>query len=256
LLHRGTKLGSREIGALAAAGICEVPVFLPLRLSLISSGDELIAPALKPRPGEIRDINSLALEALAGSSGYQVLGSQTLPDDEAALENAVREAMQTSDVVVLSGGSSQGAKDLTAQVFSSLAQPGVFTHGLAIKPGKPTILAYDHETDTILAGLPGHPVSALLVFRVLFSWLARRLSGEREPFPIQAKISCNIAGAPGRSTYQPVALRPGPEGYLAEPVFGKSGMISTLTNSDGYIVIDLNKEGLLEGEDVWVYLWE
>jgi len=257
LLRRGTKLRSKEIGALAALGVTRVPVYIPLRISIISSGDEIVPPATQPNPGEVRDINGPALEALARESHYRVVGLQAVKDDEMKLERAVREAMGKSDLLVLSGGSSQGTKDLTAKVFSRIADPGVFTHGLAVKPGKPTILGYDKKTDTLLAGLPGHPVSALMIFRVLFSWLARQLLGQEEPKPIFAKITCNIASSPGRTCYQAVALRLCEGGgYLAEPIFGKAGMISTLAKADGYIVIDLNKEGLEKGEPVQVFPWE
>jgi len=256
LLRRGTTLGSQESGIMAAAGITQVPVYIPLRITIFSSGDELVAPSAIPRPGEIRDINSISLGSLAKRSGYQLLASQTLPDKEDALEQAIQNAMSKSDVVILSGGSSQGTKDMTEQVFSRISKPGVFTHGLAIKPGKPAVLAYDKVTDTILAGLPGHPVSALIVFRVLLSWLFRQLTGQKEPMFIPAKLSVNLAGSPGRTMYQPVSLQPHNAGYLAQPVFGKAGMISTLTKAEGYIIIDMNKEGLREGEDVQVFLWD
>jgi molybdopterin molybdotransferase len=256
LLRRGAKIRANEAGALAAAGIDSVPVYAPLRLTLISSGDELVPPAESPGPGQVRDVNRFALEALASQSGYRVATSFLLRDDEAALEAAVREALPSSDVIALSGGSSQGAKDLTAAVFSRVARPGVFCHGLAVKPGKPAILAYDSVSDTILAGLPGHPVSALMVFRMLFVWLARTLTGQRDPPPVPAKMACNTAGAPGRETWLPVALTPNETGYTAEPVFGKSGMIRTLCGADGYVIIGLNKEGLRKDEDVWVHLWE
>ena len=255
LLRCGTKIRSQEIGALAAAGITNVPVYAPLRLCIISSGDELVSPSAVPRPGEVRDINTYALEALAKESGYLVTKTKIVKDEEDALEAAVLEGMKNNQLVVLSGGSSQGEKDMTANVFSSVAKPGVFTHGLAIKPGKPTILAYDKVSDTILAGLPGHPVSALMVFRVLFSWFIRQLTGEKEPFPVPAAINCNLAGSPGRTTYQPVILRDFDNTYLAEPVFGKAGVINTLTNADGYIVIDMNKEGIMKGDKVQVFIW-
>jgi molybdopterin molybdotransferase len=255
LLRRGTPIRSQEIGALAAAGMSEAPVYVPLRLAIVSSGDELIPPSALPHPGEIRDVNTWALGALAQESGYRITASQTIKDDEKLLEAAVRDAMQISDVIVLSGGSSQGTKDMTELVLSRVAQPGVFTHGLAIKPGKPTILGYDKQTDTILAGLPGHPVSALVVFRVLISWLMRQLTGQKEPFPVPARISCNLAGSPGRTCYQPVALRLCDGGYIADPVFGKSGMLCTLTGADGFIIIDLNKEGLKKDEAVQVFIW-
>jgi molybdopterin molybdotransferase len=255
LLRRGVKIRPAEMGALAAAGIAEVPVYAPLRIVIISTGDELVSPREKPRPGEVRDVNSWALAALAEQSGFRVAGSCTIKDDRPALENAVREALRSGDVVVLSGGSSQGVKDMTADIFAALARPGVFCHGMAIKPGKPTVLAFDRETGVILAGLPGHPVSALIVFKVLFSWLVQTLTGRSPPFPIPAKMSCNLAGSPGRTVYQPVKLRRTDKACIAEPVFGKAGMISTLTGSDGYVIIDLNREGLQKGEDVLAYLW-
>lgn len=255
LLKRGAKLCAPETGALAAAGITEVPVYIPMRLFIISSGDELVAPSALPNQCEIRDINTLALGTLAKESGYQITEHLTLKDDETALEDAVRQAMLKSDIVVISGGSSQGAKDMTEKVLSRVSKDGIFTHGVAIKPGKPTILGYDKESKTLLVGLPGHPVSALIVFRVLLSWLVRQLTFQKEPFPVPAKLSCNLAGSPGRTVYQPVTLQPHGEGYLAQPVFGKAGMITTLTNAQGYIVIDMNKEGLKEGEPVQVYLW-
>ena len=256
LLQGGRKIRSQETGALAAAGISLVPVYAPLGISIISSGDELVAPSVPPGPAEVRDINTFALGALAIESGYEIVESQALKDDEKLLERAVREGMQKSKVLVLSGGSSKGTKDMTGGILSRVSKPGVFTQGLAIKPGKPTILAYDEVTDTILAGLPGHPVSALVVFKVLLSWLAGQLRGEKEALPVPAKITCNLANAPGRTSFQPVSLRLCDGTCLAEPVFGKAGMISTLTKADGYIIIDMNKEGLREGEDVLVYLWE
>jgi len=256
LLRRGARLRSHEIGALAAAGISAAPALLPLRISIISSGDELAPCRAQPAPGQIRDANAPALRALAMESGYRVAGARAVRDDEKALADAVREAMAQSDVVALSGGSSQGEKDLTAKVFSGLASPGVFTHGLALKPGKPAILAWDEKTETVLAGLPGHPVSALMAFRLLLSWLARRVAGQKEPLPVPAKIACSLPGSPGRACCQPVALRPCEGGYLAEPVYGKAGLIASLAGADGYIVIDRNREGLRKGEPVQVFLWD
>jgi len=255
LLRKGTKIRSQETGALAACGIVKVPVYVPLKIAIISSGDELVAPTVSPAFGEIRDINTYALGSLAEESGFQIVLSQIVKDDEKLLEEAVKKAVETSDVVVISGGSSQGAKDMTQEVFSKVSDDGVFTHGLAIKPGKPSILGFDKNSNTILVGLPGHPVSALIVFRVLLTWFVKQLTFQKEPIAFPAKISCNLAGAPGRTTYQSVALIQTGSGYIAEPVFGKAGMISTLTGSHGYVIIDLNKEGLKEGENVLVYLW-
>jgi molybdopterin molybdotransferase len=260
VLARGTCLRPPEIGVLAALGIGRVPVYGSLRLALFSTGDEIAAAGNKPAPGQIYDINAPALSALAARRGFDVVMRQTIPDDAALLEPAIRSAMDAADVVVVSGGSSQGEKDLTAGVFERIAESGtadtpvVFTHGIAIKPGKPTILGFDRVTRTILCGLPGHPVSAMLVFEALLSPLYRALSGQRDPFPVPAELSRDLAAAPGKAVYQPVILRRGGGAYLAEPVFGKSGMISTLSRADGYIIIEINKEGVRRGETVWVHL--
>jgi molybdopterin molybdotransferase len=253
LLRKGRVIRPQETGILAAAGITSIPVYAPLALTLISTGDELVPPTVVPRPGEIRDINTYALGALAAQSGYRIIAEQTIADDGSLLEAALRNALVHSDVIVMSGGSSQGEKDMTAEVFSRVSNPGILTRGIALKPGKPTVLAYNRETDTVLAGLPGHPVSALTAFRFLIGWLADALTGREAPRPIPAKMACNLPSSPGRTTIQPVILRAAAGAYAAEPVFGKSGMISTLTRAEGYIVIDMNTEGLRKDETVMVY---
>ena len=255
LLCKGARIRPQEAGLLAAAGITEVPVFIPLRLSIISTGNELVPPEQDPGPGEIRDINTHIIKALALKRGFSIVSAELLPDDEELLEAAIRRGMVSSDAVVVSGGSSQGEKDLTAEIINRAAKPGVFTHGLALKPGKPTILGWDEESHTLLAGLPGHPVAAMVVFELLLGWLHDRLFGLRPPFPIPARVSSNLPGAPGRTVCQPVILAFNDGAYSAEPVFGKSGLISTLTRADGYIFIDKNKEGLKKDEFVLVHLF-
>lgn len=254
LLSRGTKIRPQEVGALSAAGVMEIPVYAPLRLTLISTGDELISPDRNPARGEIRDINTYALHALATQNGYCVVAAHVLPDDDALLEQTVRQAMADSDVVAISGGSSQGEKDMTKEIVERVSIPGVLTHGIAIKPGKPTILGYDTASGTVLAGLPGHPVSAMMVFETLLTWLADTLTGRKSPYAIPARITCNLASSPGKTTCQPVALQWDGAGYLAQPVFGKSGLITTLTKADGYVIIEMNKEGLKKDEAVLVHL--
>lgn len=252
LLRRGTKIRPQEVGALASAGILEIPVYTALRLTLISTGDELVSPETELSPGKVRDINTYALGALAAQKGYLVTAVHVLPDNDMLLEKTVREALAASDVVAISGGSSQGEKDMTAEIIKRVAVPGVFTHGLAIKPGKPTILGYDAASNTVLAGLPGHPVSAVMVFELLLSWLYDTLTDVKPAYAIPAKMSCNLAGAPGKTTFQPVSLERDGEGYTAVPVYGKSGLITTLTKADGYVVIEMNKEGLKKDEPVLV----
>ena len=254
LLLRGTQIRPQEAGALSATGITKFPVFVPLRLSIISTGDELVPPEQVPHSGKIRDINTNALKALGLRRGYNVVSSEIIRDNEASLEATLRHATALSDVVVISGGSSKGEKDSTASAISRAAKPGVFCHGLSLKPGKPTILGWDEESQTLLAGLPGHPVAAMVVFELLLGWLHDKLFDRPPPFAVPARISCNVPGSPGRTVCQPVILHLEGDSYLAEPVFGKSGMITTLTRADGYIMIDLNKEGLKKGESVMVQL--
>jgi len=259
LLKRGTCIRPQETGALSAAGITKINIFVPLTVSIFSTGDELITPESDPGPGEIRDINTKLLKTLAVKNGYNVIASQLLPDDETMLEITVREALLSSDIVIISGGSSQGEKDFTAMIIDRIARPGVFTHGLAVKPGKPTIIGWDEKSKTLLAGLPGHPVSAMMVFKLFFGWLMETRHVKpgicKNIFPVPARISCNVPGSPGRTVCLPVVLEFKNDFYTAQPVFGKAGMISTLTQSNGYIIIDMNKEGLKKDEQVLVYLF-
>jgi molybdopterin molybdotransferase len=164
--------------------------------------------------------------------------------------------MQTGELVAVSGGSSRGEKDTTLKVFEAAASPGVFMHGLAMKPGKPTILAFDEASGTLLVGLPGHPVAALMVFeRIILEAWQRRI-GSIGRLQITAELSGNLPGAPGRESCVPVKLVRKKDGAtVATAVFGESGLITTLTESDGYIVIERNTEGLKSGETVIVHLF-
>jgi len=134
-----------------------------------------------------------------------------------------------------------------------VASPGVFAHGLALKPGKPTILGYDQNSETILVGLPGHPVAAMLVFELIVLEFYRERMGQAEEIPLLATLAVNLPGAPGKTTCQLVEVKETVEGYLADPIFGKSGLITTLKNADGYIIIPHNQEGLTAGEQVKVW---
>lgn len=253
-LKRGTKIRPQEVGVLSSAGVHTVPVYKPWTITVISTGDELVPAEIKPEPGQIRDINTYVLEAMSQKYGFQVIKKVVLRDEKQLLEEAVREGMKNSDLVVVSGGSSQGEKDHTASVLDKLAEPGVFTHGIALKPGKPTILGYDEKSETILAGLPGHPAAAMLVFELIIIWLYRRMTQQMEPPAVVAQIATNAAGAPGRATCLLVSLEEGPEGYVAKPILGKSGMMTTLSRASGYTMIPAGKEGLNAGEAVRVVL--
>lgn len=257
VLTAGRRLRPQDIGALAALGRTDISVYRPWRVTVLSTGDELIEPSKEPRPGQIRDINTYGLCAQAEQEGMEITACHIVPDVREELRKRIEEAKAVSDLIVISGGSSQGKKDITAEVIHETASEGVFTHGLALKPGKPTILGYDKESHTIMAGLPGHPAAAMLVFEQLLLWLFREKTGQNEMMPIPAKIETNVAGAPGKRTCQLVRIEKTETGETkAIPIFGKSGMITTLTKADGYLVMEENQEGLKAGETVLVHLWK
>ena len=255
LFSKGTEIKPQEIGAMAAAGIKKIKIFSPLRASIISTGDELVPYNNEISSGEVRDINTLSLRSLAKKKGYKVISSSVYPDNEELLEDILRKALAESDVIIISGGSSQGEKDMTASLIDKVSSPGVFTHGLALKPGKPSILAWDNETNTLIAGLPGHPVAAIMVFDLLLGWLADKMFNRPPPFLIPAKLISNVPGDPGRAVCQPVKLFLKDGEYFAEPVFGKSGMITTLTKADGFFYMGLNSEGIQIDKQVLVNLF-
>jgi len=254
LLPQGRLIKPQDVGALALAGQLNVPVYTSPHLSIISTGDELVPPDEFASPGKIRDINSFALSALALKSGFNVVDSIVVPDDESLLTEAVHKSMLSSDIVAISGGSSVGKKDITAKVISKIASDGVNTHGLAIRPGKPTILGYDTPSKTVLAGLPGHPVSAIIIFEMLFGWLIRELSGLEAKPKIAGRLVRNIPASPGKLTCCLCKLVLVGDCYKVEPVFYKSGLITSLTQADGYFLIQKDTEGLKSGQDVLVTL--
>lgn len=255
LLDQGTRLDAKSIGVLASIGKKQVEVFKPWRLMVISTGDELVLPGEEKTACEVYDINTSAICTLAREHGMEVVETVTLKDEEELLEQALRRSLETCDIVVISGGSSQGKKDMTARLIDKIAEPGVYTHGLALKPGKPTIIGTDDASRTLLIGLPGHPVAAMMVFELLVIWMQKRMFHEKDKLCIPAILESNIPGAPGRATCQMVKLIPSGNGYAARPVFGKSGLMSTLTQADGYVLTEVNQEGLRSGEHVFVHLF-
>ncbi|MCI1722016.1 MAG: molybdopterin molybdotransferase MoeA [Lachnospiraceae bacterium] len=258
LLKSGKKLRPQDLGVLSAAGIREVRVFRKWSLTIFSTGDELVRPEEKPRKGQVRDINTDMLSALAESFGMTVNAKKVVRDDETLLKKEILEAMQQSDIVAVSGGSSKGKKDAAARVFREISDGGLLAHGLALKPGKPTVIACDRQSDTLLLGLPGHPAAAMMVFRILMKKLQCRLTGEAEEIPVSGRLAVNLPSAPGRLTCQPVTVSReiGSDGRrLVTPLFGKSGLIRILSEADGYIEIGRDSEGLRCGEAVDVHLF-
>jgi len=253
VLEAGVRLRPQEIGGLMALGIVEVRVARRPRVGILSSGDEVVDPRSTPGPAQVRDVNSYALSALVAEAGGEPIRHGIVPDQMAALQEAARKALRESDLVVITAGSSASARDLTAEAIRSLGEPGVLVHGVAIRPGKPTILAVAGEVPVI--GLPGNPVSALVIARLFVVPVIRRLLGERGPeLParLTARLSANIASEAGREDYIPVRLIVTPEGLVAEPVYGRSNLIFTLVRADGLIRIAPEVTGLAAGAAVEV----
>ena len=252
LLTAGTKLRPQELGALASLGITHVTVFRQLKVGYLSSGDEIVPYQTETlQEGQIRDINHLTISGLAREWNVDVVYGGIVRDDFEIFRQKAKELYGQVDCLILSGGSSVGAKDYTTEVIQSLGDPGVFVHGISIKPGKPTILAMADGKPVI--GLPGHPASAMIIFRLFGERILRKLMGEkveRKPERIFARITKNIPSSPGRSDYIRVRLVEKEGEWWAEPIIGKSGLITTLVKSDGMVEISSEKEGISQGEYV------
>ena len=254
VVKKGTLLKAEHIGALASAGVWEIEVFTPWKISIISTGDELVAPDRPLTTGKIRDVNTWSLKALATQCGFEVVRCIKIKDDEQLFRDTLENAKKDSDIVLTSGGSSQGKKDMTNDVMDSVCDMGTFTHGLSIKPGKPTIIAFDKASATLMIGLPGHPVASLTVFQALLVNLWKKVTAQPAAKPISAKMETNIAGAPGKTTFLLAKTYIDDNGeVIAQPVLAKSGLINSMVDTDGYIEIDMNKEGLRKGETVLIH---
>jgi molybdopterin molybdotransferase len=256
VLEAGTLLRPQEIGGLMALGIEEVTVAEPPRVGILSTGDEIVDPKQDPSPGQVRDVNSYTLSALVSKSGGVPIRHGVIPDELNMLEKAARKSHKQDDIVVVTAGSSVSARDMTAQVIASLGDPGVLVHGIAMRPGKPTILACADGIPAI--GLPGNPVSALVVGGLFLAPVIRRLLGLRGSAlspSVPARMAVNIASETGREDYLPVQLNADSEGLQAEPVYGRSNLIFTLIRADGLVRIPPEVTGLDAGQPVEVLLF-
>jgi molybdopterin molybdotransferase len=260
LFTPGRGLRPQEIGLLAALGVTRVQVYQRPRVAVLSSGDEIVALDETPRPGQVRDSNAYLAAAQVAEWGGVPLMHGIVPDDLTALQKTLEAALGSADLILVSGGSSVGARDLTLTAIQTLPGAEVLVHGVAIRPGKPTILAaLGKARPKPLMGLPGHPASAAVVMEVLGRPLLRRLVGLMDsPLwggTVTALLSRNLAGATGREDYVRVRLRRDSEALWADPVLGPSGLLSPLVKSDGLVTIPLGVEGLIKGKEVRVQLF-
>lgn len=255
VLPRGRILGPPDVGILAGIGRVEIPVYRRVRVAILSTGDELVEPGFPPGPGQVRNINQYSLMAHAQALGCETRLLGIAPDDAAEIAARISGALPSADVVLISGGSSVGVRDLTAGIIASLGAPGVIFHGASMKPGKPTILGMVGET--VIYGLPGHPVSAMVAMNSLVQPALMALSGAVDDprVSLAAVMGDNIPSRPGREEHVQVTLRPGDPFPTAWPIFRSSGMITAMTAADGFLVIPPGSEGIEKGERVTVTLY-
>ncbi len=249
ILTQGRVLSSQDIGALAAIGRVEVPAVKRLTVGVISTGDELVPPEVTPGPGQVRDVNSPMLEAMLGAFGVNVINYGIVIDDEGLLSEKVTKAVSECDAVLLSGGSSVGVKDAACRIIESMGT--LLLHGIAIKPGKPTILGKAGVKP--LVGLPGHPVAAYFITKLFVLPLLSRLMGRKqEAYTTTAKITESVSANHGRAQYHCCRLERREGQLYAYPIRGKSGLITTLAGADGYFCIDRDCEGLPKFAEIQV----
>jgi len=258
ILHKGRLLRPQDLGILAGLGISMVDVFVKPRAAIISTGEEIVDISQKPEAGQMRDINSYTIGGLCIKSGVKPLYLGIIRDKFEDLTLFIEKGISQADVVLLSGGSSVGVKDFTLDAFLSLDGVELVAHGISISPGKPTIIA--RKENKTLWGLPGHPVSAMIIFDVFLRYLFGKLSGlsnltDYDSHAIEAELDRNIESATGREDYIRVKLTHLEDKWLATPILGKSGLISTMVEADGIITIDMNTEGLYRGEKTKVRLF-
>lgn len=255
ILREGTVISPRESGVLAALGIEKIAVYQKPKVGIISTGDEVVEPGKKLEYGKIYDVNARAIADAVAENGGEAEFSGIVKDEPKALLAKLKEMIGKYDIVITSGGTSAGVGDLSYKVIDELGKPGIIVHGIAIKPGKPTIIGVAKNKP--IFGLPGYPTSAMIIFDVFVAPLIRKLAGiaEKERKKIAAKAAMRIHSAKGRYEYLLVNLVSGKGGnFSAYPILTGSGAITTLAEADGYIEIPESKEMILEGSEVEVRL--
>jgi putative molybdopterin biosynthesis protein len=254
VLRRGTRIGSREIGMLAACGIATVDVVRRPRVAVLSTGDELTPPGEPLRPAAVYDSNGAIVAAAVQEAGGEAVPFGSFPDDELALEAAIRAALEACDMVLLSGGTSKGAGDLSHRVVSQLGDPGVIVHGVALKPGKPLCLAVADSKPLVI--LPGFPTSAIFTFHAFVAPVIRAKAGlpPEAARTIDAEVPVRIPSELGRKEFVLVALVAGEQGPVAFPTAKGSGSVTSFSQADGFLEIDALASSLDAGTRALVTL--
>lgn len=266
ILPQGHVIRPQDMGALAGVGVTRIHVFEKPKVAIINTGNEIVPADAFPRQGQVRDINSYNLDGLITQSGGVSVKKGIIPDNYGLIRKALEEALAECRLVVMTGGSSVGTADMTAKVIADLGPPGVLVHGVSIKPGKPLIvgLVKGAERDVPVFGLPGHPAAVSICFELFVKPVLTLLTG-MVPHPaldgipshrvVKAKLARSISSAPGREDHVRVTLENREDGLWARPIFGASGLISTLVKAVGTVVVPVNTIGIEAGEEVEVRLF-
>ncbi|MBE0583085.1 MAG: molybdopterin molybdotransferase MoeA [Desulfofustis sp.] len=257
-LPAGHRLRPSDLGLLAGLGLDEITLCQRPRVGIIATGDEIVDHRQALDSGKIRNINSVTLSALAKRCGALVTDYGIVSDREELFFSTVAQAVEETDLVLFSGGSSVGVRDLGEQAIERLGSPGILIHGVSLKPGKPIIIGLCHETP--IFGLPGHPVSAMVCFDffvkpALSVLCGEQVSGPRAAPSVTARLMRNINSAAGRLDVIRVRLVLEREQWCCHPILGRSGAISTMSRADGYFLIDEDSQGLSTGEHVEVFIY-
>ncbi len=259
LFRRGRRLRAHDVGALAGAGVSRVLVYRRPRVGVIATGDEIVAPDVTPGLGQVRSINQYSLAATVAAEGGTALDFGVIPDRAPAITRALTRALARADLVLMTGGSSVGTKDLTPAVIRSMARSRMLLHGIRIKPGKPTLLA--RVAGKPVLGLPGNPVSALVIFELFGAPLLRLLGGEPVEHAlaprrqVRARLTSAVGSQRGRVDYVRVTLEEESSGWLAHPLTGGSAEIFSLARADGMFRIDADSTAAEAGAEVVVQLF-
>jgi molybdopterin molybdotransferase len=259
VLTEGSMLRPQDLGVLAGLGLSKITVYKKPKVAIISTGDEVIPVDERPAPGQVRDINSYTLAAFCRRVGAEPIMMGLCKDDFDQLRERIVSGLQDADTVWISGGSSVGTRDLTVKVFESFEDMELLVHGISISPGKPTIIA--RTGSRAIFGLPGHTASAMVVAEVFLAPFLSNLQGDKDfqkksHYEIEAILDRNIESASGREDYFRVKLTKKGSEWIAEPIFGKSGLISTLVEADGLLRVDRNREGLYQDQHVKVMVFD
>ncbi len=258
-VRSGTRLRAQELGLFSALGIKRVGVTRRPRVAIISTGDEICPVNETPSPGKVRDVNSTTLSSFIKTDGGIPVPLGIVPDSRKAILSAIKKAVFELDVDIclVSGGSSVGARDYTVSCFKEICGRPPLVHGVAIRPGKPTIIS--RLDNKALFGLPGHVASCMVVYLLFVHYLIHRMSGVRNESPFKSVLARSTQAIPsviGREDYVRVSLKraEGKNSYFLEPIYGRSGLISTLVKADGLLVIPRDSEGIYPDEEAEVIL--